>query len=64
VAADVVRTLRAGAPVFLQLRVVVQGAPGEAALFPYLVEDRGPGALSYAEHLLQLHRTVQSAPRA
>jgi protein transport protein SEC24 len=63
VAADVVSTLRGASPVFLQLRVVVQGTPGEAALFPCLVEDRGPGAMSYAEHLLQLHRTVQSAPR-
>ena len=63
VAAAVVAALRAAAPVFLPLRVALQGTPSEGQLFPYLIEDRAPGALSYTEHLLQLHRTVQTAPR-
>jgi protein transport protein SEC24 len=63
VAAAVVGALRAAAPVYLPLRVALQGTQSEGQLFPYLVEDRAPGALSYTEHLLQLHRTVQTAPR-
>jgi protein transport protein SEC24 len=64
VAGAVVAALRAAAPLFLQLRVVLQGTPGEQALFPFLVEDRGPGALSYTEHLLQVRAAASHALRA
>ena len=43
------------------LTVIQQGHPSEAKLFPVLVEDRGAGgagAMSYADYLIQLHRTV------
>ena len=44
--------------------VIAQGQPSEALLFPALVEDRGAGgagAMSYADFLVQLHRTVAAA---
>jgi len=62
-AAALVAQLRAASPVWLPLRCAVQGGAGEGRLFSALVEDRSPGQLSYAEHLLQLHRAVQTAPR-
>ena len=62
-AAQLVASLRALSPCHLPLRVAVQGGAGDAMLFSALVEDRGPGTLSYAEHLLQLHRSIQTAPR-
>jgi protein transport protein SEC24 len=51
----------------LALTVVIQGHPSETQLFPYLIEDRGaanvPGASSYGEFLVQLHRQVSAAQR-
>jgi protein transport protein SEC24 len=51
----------------LALTVVIQGHPSETQLFPYLVEDRGAanvaGASSYAEFLVQLHRSVSNPQR-
>jgi protein transport protein SEC24 len=44
--------------------VIAPGQPSEALLFPALVEDRGAGgagAMSYADFLVQLHRTVAAA---
>jgi protein transport protein SEC24 len=58
-----VAQLRSASPVWQPLRCAVQGGAGEGALFAQLVEDRSPGQLSYGEHLLQLHRAVQTAPR-
>ena len=57
------RLRAASLPTYLPLTVAIQGGQGDAALFAALVEDRGAGTLSYAEHLLQLHRSVQTAPR-
>ena len=62
-AALVARLRAASLPTYLPLTVAIQGGQGDAALFAALVEDRGAGTLSYAEHLLQLHRSVQTAPR-
>lgn len=62
-AAKLVASLRESSPwAFLPLHCAVQGIPGDAALFPLLVEDRSPGNLSYGEQLLSLHRAVQTAP--
>ena len=52
---------------YLALTVVMQGHPSETQLFPYLVEDRGaanmPGAQSYGEFLIDLHRQVSTTQR-
>jgi len=62
-AASLIARLRAASPVYMPLRVAIQGGAGDAMLFAALVEDRGQGTMSYAEHLLQMHRSVQTAPR-
>lgn len=57
---DLLTRLRLERCAFMRLRVARKGDALEAAFLASMLEDRGPGGMSYVEFLCHAHRQIQS----
>ncbi|XP_017698115.3 protein transport protein Sec24-like At4g32640 [Phoenix dactylifera] len=57
---DVVNEIRRQRCSYLRLRLCRKGDPSGMFFFPYMVEDKAPGGLSYVEFLVHVHRQIQT----
>ncbi|XP_068661634.1 protein transport protein SEC24 C-like [Aristolochia californica] len=57
---EVVNEIRRQRSSYLRLRLCKKGDSSGMLFYSYMVEDKGPGSLSYVEFLVHIHRQIQT----